>query len=228
MTAVITLATPTRYRAHWLGDMAQTAQDTANHPEALELVACIDDDDDVVAYVAALAEQPLPFAYVVCPRPVLSEKWNKAAAAGSGEIIMLNNDDLAFRTPGWDDMVREAFERFDDRICVVYGRDGIEDRCTFPFVHRRWIEVVGRYCSPLFPSDYCDTWLGDVGEMIGRLVFVPEMYIEALHYSVGKSEKDRTHEERLAIAATMDLPGLYDSLLPEREEQARRLRAAMT
>lgn len=223
----ITLATPTRYRPHWLYLMAQTAADAAEHPELVELSACIDDDDDVAAYEAALKSQPLPWVHEVRPRPVLSEKWNIAAARGSGDIVMLCSDDLAFRTPGWDRVVREAFEAVPDRIAVVWGRDGIEDRCTLPFVHRRWIDAVGRFVSPLFPADYVDTWLGDVAAELGRAVFLPDLYIEALHYSVGKSEKDRCHEERLARAAAMDLPGLYDSLAGERAEEAQRLRAAM-
>ncbi|MDZ7742993.1 MAG: hypothetical protein U5Q03_14975 [Bacteroidota bacterium] len=108
-------------------------------------------------------------------------------------------DDIRFRTPGWDAMVRTAISQYDDRIVYVYGRDGINDEAmaTHGFMHRRWYEALGYFTWPEFTSDYGDLWNHTIAEKLGRLHFIPELYTEHLHPAVGKAPVDETHRERI-------------------------------
>ncbi len=227
----LSLVCPSRYRPSQLLAMARSAYDTAGDPGHVELTVYVDDDDDWGAYRRALraieAALNLRPVLTIGPRCTLSDAWNRAAEKATGDVLMLCADDLIFRTPGWDVMVLDAFDAYPDRIALVYGRDGVSDRPTHPFIHRRWYEAVGRMTTPDFPADYCDTWLADVADLVGRRHFLPDVLIEHMHYSVGKSERDACHDERLARAEGADLPLRYAEGWSERGREADALRAVM-
>ena len=175
-------------------------------------------------------DYPLPTRFVVGERCTLSDAWNRAAVEADGDVLMLAADDIRFRTPTWDILVEGSLGGlFPDGIGLVYGRDGHADRrmATMPFVTSRWVEVVGRFTAPYFVADYCDLWLHDVAERVGRAVFLPGLLIEHMHPSFGKGEWDVTHEERLERARRADLPTLWESTEWERASEAERLLAAI-
>ena len=82
-------------------------------------------------------------------------------------------DDLTFDTPGWDGVVREAFEQTPDKILFAYGNDlgpHGETFGTHGFVHRRWVETLGYFVPPLSPrtgttsgSTRSRSWSSDTG-----------------------------------------------------------------
>ncbi len=230
---MISLVCPSRYRPAQLLSMAQSAFEQASDPSQVELSLYVDADDDVLAYELARAVaaadglRPSGAVMTVGPRCTLSDAWNRAAEKATGDVFMLCADDLAFRTPGWDVAVLDAFDAYPDRIALVYGRDGVSDRPTHPFIHRRWYEAIGRMTTPDFPADYADTWLADVADLVGRRHFLPDVLIEHMHYSVGKSERDACHDERLARAEGADLPGRYAKGEGDREAEADALRDVM-
>ena len=108
-------------------------------------------------------------------------------------------DDIRFRTPGWDEAVIEAFEKYDDKIVYVYGRDGIADErmATHGFMHRRWYEALGYFTWPAFSSDYGDLWNHTIARKLDRLHYIEEVYTEHLHPAVNKAELDATHRDRI-------------------------------
>lgn len=226
---MISLCCPTRGRPQAFAEMVATAAVLAHEPGAVEVVAYLDADDPAVPDYQA-GNYPLKAELVVGERCTLSDAWNRAAAAASGDVLMLAADDLRFRTHRWDRIVEGSIAGlFEDGIGVVYGRDGHADgrMATHPFVTRRWTEVVGRFTSPYWPADYVDLWLHDVAEKVDRLRFLPGLFVEHMHYSYGKGDFDRTHQERIARAEGADLPGLWESLRDERAAEAERLREAI-
>ncbi|MBF4194662.1 hypothetical protein [Mycolicibacterium phlei] len=129
----------------------------------------------------------------------LSVKWNLCYEACSGEILMHCGDDIVFRTPHWDTVVREAFSDTPDNILFAFGRDGYQDGNNFGthgFVHRTWVETVGFFVPPYFVSDFNDTFLNDVAKLIGRHREI-DIYTEHMHYICGKAPIDQNTRERL-------------------------------
>lgn len=171
----------------------ESARRTARHPECLEIVFCIDDDDaDSIAMFEKMKSRQVKA--VIGPRSEVQyagNLWNKAYEASCGEIFMLNADDIVFRTKGWDVKIGEAFEKFPDRIVYVYARDGYADKNfgTHGFLHRRWTETVGYFVHP--ESVLSDLWLMDVARMINRFYFVSSVYTEHLHPIIVKSFAQR-------------------------------------
>ena len=205
---------------------------TANYPEVLGIFPRLDDDDPA-PYAVALESDDVLISALRFPRGLgnLSEMWNQcqAQAAAHCTIFMHCADDLIFRTQGWDDAVRAAFDAVPDRIAFVHGDDGHWGGTlgTHGFLHHRWVEAVGYFLPPYFSCDYNDTWLTEVADAIGRHVYLPDVLVEHMHPAFSKGPWDQTHEERAARGLRDDVAGLYARLAPERARDAEKLRAAM-
>jgi hypothetical protein len=113
---------------------------------------------------------------------------NVLYANAKGEIIMYAGDDIEFGSKNWDVIVRERFNKYTDKICVVYGNDNAthgEAIAIHAFLHRNWINAVGCWVAPGRGSLY-DFWITEVGRKLGRLEYVPELQISHIHYRQGQ------------------------------------------
>ena len=221
---MISVLVPTRNRPDGVNQLMNSAYATAVGD--VEFVVYVDDDDPTRDTVVNLVE-----AYsgkvIVGPRVVLSEMWNRCAERATYDVMMHCGDDIIFRSQGWDDLVLGEFNKFDDKILLVYGRDGFQDEKlgTHSFIHRNWVNVVGYFVPPYFSSDYNDTWLNDVAVALGRRVYVPEIYTEHMHPAAGKGVLDQTHQERLARHTRDNVDRIYASKQGEREADVNKLQA---
>lgn len=193
---------------------------------APEIVCYIDEDDP--SYEGDFG----PVKFVRGPRIVLSNMWNKCAAAATGDIFGQMNDDIIFRTRGWDLDVENEFAAWADRIVLVHGSDGSHHpsgRGEFgphPFLHRRWAETLGYVTPPYFSSDYGDTWLNDIANVIGRRRY-RAFVIEHMHFWFSKGPQDETSNDRLERHSRDNVARLYDDLAPLREVDVEKLKAAL-
>lgn len=221
MPELISLLAPTRGRPQALLEMADTAFGTAEGP--VEVLAYVDDDDPQKDVYLGLG-----IRIVIGPRIILSNCWNQLAHEAQGDILHMSSDDIRFRTAGWDRIIRDTFNRYEDRIVFVWGRDGIHDGImgTHGFISRRWMETVGYFTWPDFPADYADTWLDDLANRIGRSVYLPELLIEHLHPIAKKAEYDQTHRERLERGRRANVKAMWRRLESQRKQDAERLGAA--
>ena len=202
--------------------MALSAYQLANQPDNLEIVLWLDE------YALNYDLSDMPYVKLIYgPRTGnLSELWNNCAKVATGDIFMHCGDDIVFRTIGWDSIVRNAFAAYPDNIVFVHGDDGFHGQGfgTHGFIHRDWAEAVGYFVPPYFSSDFNDTWLNDVANMIGRRVYVP-ILTEHMHFMFGKGPKDQTHIERLARGEQDNVVAIYREKTAERQADANKLKA---
>jgi hypothetical protein len=238
---MISLLAPSRGRPNRCRLMWQSALEHAEDPLRVELLLYLDDDDPTLAeYTAWIrSSDHSRIKDVRGPRILLTKTWNVLLAFASGEFLWHGNDDVHFHTDGWDTQVRQAFERVPDRIALVYPRDGLQNQAlaTLGFLHRRWVDTMGYLIAPYFSSDYGDTWNNDIAEMLGRRLYLPDVYCEHLHPAAGKARDeqdqpiggalDLTHRERLARHGPDGNDQRFLDLLPERRAAAERLRALL-
>lgn len=222
---MISLLCPTRNRPHNVRRLIQTALDTCS--EVIDFVFyCDDDAPKSVPYDV----RQLVFVQVVDgPRITLSDCWNKCWEKAAGDIYMLCGDDVQFRSRGWDIAVQQAIDQFPDRLAYVYGDDGYHggNLATHGFVHRNWTDVIGRFTAPYFSSDYPDTWLHDVAHAAGRLVYLPEVFIEHMHPVAHKAGWDDTYEEKAQRHQRDDPATTYYAKQDERLREVVLLKKAM-
>lgn len=223
--ALISILVPSRGRPEAFARMVISAAKTATHERRIEFVVRLDEDD--------LRRQSYPAftqtRYLVGERALLSGCWNECYAQADGEILMHGGDDIVFSTPGWDQMVRDAFAASDDKILLVQGDDLSPNRealATHGFVHRRWVETVGYFLPPLFSCDWNDVWLSEVADMLGRRVMLP-FVTEHQHHSFEKREKDQTDFEREERGREDDVVGIFERTKQDRVQDAAKLRAVM-
>jgi hypothetical protein len=198
----------------------------------VEVVFYIDDDDraslDVVPELQDVHED-VSIVAVLGPRMLMSDSYNRCAERATGDILMECCDSVLFHTVGWDAAVEAEFAKIPDRILLVFARDGIHDgrAATLPFLHRRWMETVGYFMPPYFSCDYCDTWVWEVAEMLHRIVYLPDVFIQHRHPEAGTAALDQTKIEGYARGAVDDNGGIFRAKRPEREADAAKLRTVM-
>jgi glycosyl transferase/beta-hydroxylase protein BlmF len=228
---LISLLVPTRGRVWGFSEMVLTAWETATFPNRVEVVSYHDEDDRTDRFRRPKGNNGPTYSWtgLTGPRILLSEAWNECAKVASGSILMHCGDDIVFRTPGWDSIVRKAFAQSEDKLILVHGDDcspNTDVLATHGFLHRRWVETVGYFLPPYFSCDWNDVWLTEVADMIGRRVKVP-IVTEHMHYSFDKRPHDQTDAEREQRGRDDDVVKLYESLEKERKSDALKLKAAI-
>ena len=120
---------------------------------------------------------------VIAPRCNLSG-LEQAYEKASGEIFFHAGDDLIFKTRLWDEMVFYQFRQSKDKILLLEAADGFhapeKNFLTHGFLHRNWWRL-WIFCAPYFSSDFNDTWLNEVADMIGRKIYLENLLIEHMH-----------------------------------------------
>lgn len=209
----ISILCPTRNRPEGINSLVTSAKETAHEFSDLEFVFYIDEDDKVS--IPAIEQLNLNnIKYVVGSRIVLSQMWNECYYISSGDILMHCGDDILFRSENWDKEIKNAFDKYDDKIVLVYGNDLAHGRnlSTHGFFHRKWVEAVGYFCPPYFSSDWNDVWLFELGRNLGRLHYLPNVITEHMHPSLGKGVFDDNHKERMERGSKDDVTGMYNSI----------------
>ena len=203
--ALISLLVPTRGRPIEFRRMLESAMDLATYPRQLEVIA-YHDEDDTSGYYGFEKVQ-----WIKGERILLSQMWNECYDRSAGEILMHCGDDIIFRTPGWDTVVRETFAASEDKILLVHGDDvtpNTDALATHGFLHRRWVETLGYFVPPLFSSDWNDVWLTEVADMIGRRVKI-DIVTDHMHYAFDKAPYDETYRQREERGARDDVGKIY-------------------
>ncbi len=180
----ISLLLPTRGRCELLRQTLEGVFSTAADADSIEVLLYVDDDD------VPSREMPLPDARVirhVGPAMRMGRLTNELFTRSHGEHVLLFNDDIICRTPGWDHLLLGAAGRFRDGVCLAYGNDGVQgaNLPTFPFLPRRTCELLGGICPDELRHDYIDTHLLDIFLCLrelgaDRLVYVENVLFEHL------------------------------------------------
>lgn len=191
----------------------------------VEVVVYVDRDDPGSVETA----RRLGIKWICGPRIMLTKCWNTCLRLAEGDIYMQGNDDIVFHTKGWDLIVEQEFAKFPDHIVMVYGNDMGMHRETFgphPFVHKRWVEILGYFIPPYFESDFGDAWVNELSNAVSRRRYVPIM-VEHLHFLMNKAEKDETTLERLERHRIQNPDHVWDCHAFEREQACEKLRQAI-
>ena len=223
----ISICCPTRGRPEAMSRLLESVLATTE--DAPHIIFYIDEDDQVsINRASEMMENDQKVGYVLGPRITLSECWNKCAKAATGDILMFAGDDIVFKTKGWDRMVINTFESHPDKYIFVHGDDGHwgNQFGTHGFIHRKWYETVGYLLPPYFVSDYGDTWINDMSNLLRRRVYL-NFVTEHLHPAWGKAEMDQTHRERLERGEKANVAGIYAEMRPKLLEDVEKIRQAV-
>ena len=224
--SLIAVVLPTRNRPKQLKEFITSIFLNAYNPNIIKVYLYVDDDDTLTIPSIKKYVEKYPNRVVIHqgPRIIHSDIANKLFPLIQEDIFFLGGDDLIIRTPGWDNVVIQAFAQIPDKIALLYGDDlspdpNLKFLATHPILHRRWVEAVGYLTPPYFSSDYADTWLNFIADVIGRK-FKLTMVNEHMHYTFGKSEMDNTYKESRVRFSETKPSVIYNNKLSERLEDS--------
>lgn len=221
----ISVLCPTRNRPANVKKLVDSARSLANAPESLEFLFYVDLDDDSFPLVEDVH-------IIRGPRVWISNAHNILYSFATGEILMTAGDDMEFLSPGWDDLVRETFQKIPDRIALVFGNDLATHSgkiAVHGFFHRRWVEILGTWVQPGRGSLW-DLWSTDVAKKLNRFYYLEELLIKHVHYRQGKKEAafDSTYQYVYINNSTFDPLKTYKLLERERRIDTILLSEAMS
>ena len=182
---------PTRNGTVSLKRFLDSLLDTALNIYAIEVVLVLDEDD---AVSVGFSYQGVSIQKVIVKPGLSMGALNTAGYKHAvGHYIMLMNDDVIIRTPGWDQKVLAAFHSFHDEVVLVHTNDKIfEDKlCTFPFVSRKFCEMAGGICPEEYARYRIDDHIYNIFNLLAvlgqrRILYLPEVVFEHLNRSSEK------------------------------------------
>ncbi len=164
--------------------------------EVAKVYVRIDNDDPLLDGYRAL---PMPFYAVRAtgPRVDVAQAQQECLAAHPDEdCYAFIGDDTEIHTVGWDRKLRDAAGPWG----ISYPDDGLksEAQATHPFIGGEFLRAIGFWALPGLSHLYTDTVWDFLGRHYGNLVYRPDVLVEHLHWSAGKSERDESYEKPTA------------------------------
>ncbi len=223
--AVISLIVPTRRRPLLLQAFLRSVAATAAAPENVEVVLVIDGDDPVSQEIAC--ERLRIRRVVVGPGQTMGALNTAGYEASTGRYLMLLNDDVVARSPGWDTSFRTCFERFPDEVLLLHVNDRLFEsvQCTFPVVSRSFCKLVGGICPTEYVRYRIDDHIEDIFNLLSalgerRTVYLPNVVFEHGNYAV---DAQGLRQYQCDAAVLTPDAGRFTNLFQQRKALALRL-----
>lgn len=212
----ISLLLPTRERPLQAEAFLQSVAETAENLSHIEVVAAIDDDDKK-SHTLLSPHPDLKLIKVIGPQTTMGGLNSRCLEKASGKIIMLVNDDILIRSKGWDRHLIEADRTCSDGIYLMHTRDGQKDNAfpIFPILSSRGCSLIKdpypkEFCGDCIDSHLFDIFLRlkDVGH--DRILYIPEVLFEHIHFSVGKAPIDKIYAARSRLKGNHTFYSLWE------------------
>lgn len=167
--AVISVLLPTRGRREVLRKSLDSLVSKAKHPERLEILFGVDEDDQsVIDYIKEEIAEDLKEVGIEARasifKPLGYENLhiyvNTLAGAATGEWLFFWNDDCLMVSEGWDDVIRE----YDGEFKLLGPKDNHNGHpyAILPIVPKDWFILMGH----LSQNPQNDAWLSHIAYML--------------------------------------------------------------
>lgn len=192
-----------RQRSQLLVGLMKSLKETTADLSKIEVLVGIDDDDEESHDAARHITGWHSFVrFFSRPRSKMLNRdylnW-VYDTNGSGKYVIVCNDDCAFRTQNWDEIILKRLDEYlvDKPDGIVYGyiSDALINRqgmnyCCFPLISRAARDTVGFVMPPQFPAWGADIALWQIYVQVNRICDLSEVMIEHIAYHSGKRERD--------------------------------------
>lgn len=194
---MISLLLPTRGRPDFVIRLFESISANTFLLDQVEVVLYVDEDD-----TSSHDLDSKDFRVVRIVGPALSMGGYNSACfeKAQGDVLILANDDMVIRTPGWDDRIRAMHAEFEDHIYLGYANDLFKKSrfCTFPIMSRRTCELLADPYPAAYRRAFIDVHLFDIFKRLqhagfDRIRYYDDLVFEHLHYRTGKALYDETY-----------------------------------
>ena len=227
---LITFICPTRKRPGNVKRLIDSAVSNFSGNGELEFLFYVDIDDlETSRFISSIYNsygKNVSIKHVLRERIIMSEMSNILARSAKDGILFFCGDDIVVETLNWDISVREQFEKYRDRILLVYGDDGImhESLATHFFLHTNWIKTLGYMVPPIFPGDWVDNYVTSVSDDLGRKVYLENLRLTHMHPTAGKAKMDQVYADKYMRDIKANPQKLFNESKPIRNSDVEKLR----
>jgi len=111
------------------------------------------------------------------------------------KYIAFMGDDHLIQTYGWDEKLISCIDGM--KYGMSYGNDLVrgEELPTAILMNSNIIKKLGYMCPPTLVHLYLDNFWLTLGQTLGTIRYCPDVIIEHMHFTTGKSEIDQTYIE---------------------------------
>ena len=203
---MISFCIPSRGRP----DLAKRLVDTATFTQTgkTEFLFYLNEDDTTLEKYKDLLDEK---HYTVGPNQSTCYSWNLMARKAKHDIVMLMGDDVQIQTQGWDNIIVNEFNRYQDKILMVVPSDGrmkgtlkydMDEPNLWPdkplpaahfAVHKNWINTLGYLAPPFFWHWHVDSYTQKVARKLGRCLYLPTVVFKAKKMFDDTGEQVRKH-----------------------------------
>lgn len=179
---MISVLIPTRKRVKMLERALHSIWDMSSSEDAVEvLLRCDEDDKETIDYLEGIKSQNPNLQVLIGPRKdgykSTPSFYNDMAAVAKGNLLMVCNDDVVFRTKNWDRIVEDVAAHYGDGIFDIGVNSVLNPQgFVFSIISRRWVEIVGYFYDARLL--FSDRILKDASDAFGRSTYVPEVIVE--------------------------------------------------
>lgn len=126
----------------------------------------------------------------------VTEILNEAAIniADDYDIVAFMNDDFVIGTHGWEE---EIIKWQEENRGICWGNDLLQggNLTTHFFMDSSIVKALGYVAPPTMEHFYIDNYWMNIGFLIGKLKYFPDLIFEHRHPSNGKNTSDSVYEE---------------------------------
>ncbi len=183
---------PTKDHPRLMRQLFDSIVKTTADLKQLEIVLYTDTDD---RESALLNDPRLSFTRLCGKNETMGRITQRCFDASCGRYIILGNDDMIFRTKGWDKILLAEFSRSPDDIALLYGNDLYygKEVATFPILPRMSCELMNKICSEEYRKHCIDPHVLDIFMRLAELghnrkTYLPQVVFE--HMLLGLMLKD--------------------------------------
>jgi hypothetical protein len=224
---VISLLLPTRGRPALVRRLFASMARMTARPERVEVILYVD-EDDVGSH--DLDSTDFRTVRIIGPRLSMGDYNSACLKQARGDIIILANDDMVIRTPGWDEKIAAMHARIADGVYLAYPNDLFKGSrlATFPILSRRCCDLLGEPYPSAYRGAFIDAHLLDAFKRLqragyDRIEYLGDVVFEHLHYRTGKAPYDETYRRRGRFGDDFTFIALCET----RSRAARRLLSAI-
>ena len=189
---MISFSCPSRGRPTYARRLIDSAEKNASND--VDIMFYLNDDDPkLTEYKDTIDEK----YYTIGPNQSTCYSWNQLADRAKYDIVMLMGDDVDIKTPRWDNLIVDEFNKYDDKILMVVPNDGrhkgtkkieIKESTLWPdtdlpaahfAVHKNWINTLGYLAPPFFWHWHVDSYTQKVARNLNRCLYLPTVTFKA-------------------------------------------------
>lgn len=156
--------------------MLLSALGKAQFPERVEVMIYVPEwhrDYDQITYLCDNVYKELENVLFLYSEDdiTISESYNCMANNSCGDIVVIGDETMVFKSMGWDSILEMNADFFpDDIFCLKIGMTAA--------ISKKWVQVVEKLCPSLFHHSLTDAWILDVGGRINRIQEVDKVQIK--------------------------------------------------